>query len=701
MREKEPYVETIRNIALVSYTGAGKTSVLESLLYVAGVIPSMGSVTNGNTVSDFEPEEIHRKVSVSSTVSHFRWKDLVFNVIDTPGALSFMGEAKTALRAVDGVLIVVAASSGVRTELENIWDSITELQLPCVLFINELDKERVAPAGVLEACEKALEMKCLPVVIPIGTGPQLEGVIDLIRETIYQTNKESPKVQQGDIPVTMQAVVLEARRKLVEGVAEAEDQLLEKYLAEGDLGTAELLEGVKIGTGSKKFLPVLSGSATHNVGIAALLDALSMYLPSPVEQAARRPLTGTHPVEKTMITRQANLSDPFSGYVFKTIIDPFMGRLSYVRILSGRLDADASFYNTTREGKERGGHLFSILGKKYTPITSAVAGDIIAMGKLKDTQTGDTICDEHAPILYPGLQLTRPVMSFALAPKSKADIEKVSLGLHKLVEEDPALEFVRNQETKEMVLSGSGQLHVDVTFEKLRRKYGAEVTTHTPKVPYKETIRKMSQAQGKYKKQTGGHGQFGDCWLQLDPLPRGKGFEFINQIVGGAIPRNFIPAVEKGVQEALHEGFLAGFPVVDIRVTVYDGSYHTVDSSEMSFKIAASMAFKKALATAHPVVLEPLMNVDVVTPDDFVGAVIGDLNSRRGRIVGVSAKGSTEIIRAIVPLAEMLKYALALNSVTGGRGSYTMEFSAYEEMPRDQATRVIEEQKAAKQALVQ
>ena len=698
---KEPHVETIRNIALVSYTGAGKTSVLESLLYSAGVIPSIGSVANGNTVSDFEPEEIHRKVSVSSTVSHFRWKDITFNIIDTPGALSFLGEAKTALRAVDGVLIVVAASSGVRTELENVWNSITELQLPCVLFINELDKEQIAPAAVLEDCEKTLEMKGLPVVIPIGMGSQLEGVIDLIRETMYQTNKESPKVQQGDIPVAMQTAVLEARRKLVEGVAETDDQLLEKYLAEGNLGTAEILQGVKLGTATKKFLPVLCGSATRNIGVAALLDALSTYLPSPVEQAARRALTGTHPVNKTTVTRQASPSDPFSGYVFKTIIDPFMGRLSYVRIFSGKLDADTSFYNTTRETKERGGHLFSILGKRYTPITSAAAGDIIAIGKLKDTQTGDTICEEHAPILYPGLQLSRPVMSFALTPKSKADVEKVSLGLHKLVEEDPTLEFSRNQETKEMILSGSGQLHVDVTFEKLRRKYGAEVTTHMPKVPYKETIRKMSQAQGKYKKQTGGHGQFGDCWLQLDPLPRGKGFEFVNQIVGGAIPRNFIPAVEKGVHEALREGFLAGFPVVDIRVTVYDGSYHTVDSSEMSFKIAASMAFKKALETAHPVLLEPLMNVDVVTPGDFVGAVIGDLNSRRGRIVGVSAKGTTEIIRAIVPLAEMLKYTLALNAVTGGRGSYTLEFSTYEEMPRDQATRVIEEQKAAKQALVQ
>ncbi|MGH7229827.1 MAG: elongation factor G [Nitrospiraceae bacterium] len=697
---KELRVETIRNIALVSYTGAGKTSTVEALLYSGGAIPSMGSVGNGNTVSDFEPEEIHRKVSVNATVSHFHWADTTFNLIDTPGALSFLGEAKTALRSADGVLVVVSASSGMRTELENIWNTITELQLPCVLFINELDKERAAVAPVLEECEKTLEIKGLPVTIPIGSGSELDGVVDVARGNAFRTDKESHKIQQGNVPSTMQTQTAEARRRLVEGVAETDDRLLEKYLAEGDLGAADILQGLKEGTRAKKITPVLCGSASRNVGVSVLLEALALYLPSPIEQAARRPFVGSHPHDGSTVSRQPDPAGPLSGYVFKTIIDPFMGRLSYVRIFSGKLDADTHFYNSTRKVKERGGHLFSIFGKKYTAVASAFAGDIVAIGKLKDTQTGDTICDEQSPVLYPRLQFTRPVMSFALEPKSKADIEKVSLGLHKLVEEDPALEFVRNQETKEMILSGTGQLHVDITFEKLRRKYGAEVTVHTPKVPYKETIRKMSQAQGKYKKQTGGHGQFGDCWLKLDPLPRGRGFEFVNQIVGGAIPRNFIPAVEKGVHEALHEGSLAGFPVVDIRVTVYDGSYHTVDSSEMSFKIAASMGFKKALETAHPVLLEPMMTVDVVTPDEYVGAVIGDLNSRRGRIQGVTAKGSTEVIKATVPLAEMLKYALSLNAITGGRGNYMMEFCSYEEVPREQAVRVIEEQKAAKQAAV-
>lgn len=696
---KESKVEAIRNIAVVSYTGAGKTSLVEALLYTAGAIPAMGSVAAGNTVCDFEPEELHRKISTNASVAHFQWKDTTFNLVDAPGALSFLGEAKMALTAVDGVLIVLGASSGVRTELERLWASIKDLDLPCMLFVNELDKERTAVGPVIEECEKALEIKTVPVAIPIGAEAQLDGVVDLVGRLAHRTVKDNPKVQQGAVPPELADAAAAARKRLVEGVAEAEDHLLETYLSEGDLTDEEIRTGLKAGTQARTFMPVLCGSALKHVGTSVLLDALAACLPSPAERAAIRPPAGIHPQTAEPVSRRPSPSEPYSGLVFKTIIDPFMGRLSYVRVLSGSLEADASFFNASRKVREKGGHLFTILGKKYAQVPSAGPGDIVAIGKLKDTLTGDTICDEHHPILYPALPHTRPVMSFALEPKSKADVEKVSLGLHKLVEEDPTLEFVRNHETKEMILSGMGQLHVDVTFEKLRRKYGVEVNIHTPKVPYKETIRKTAQAQGKYKKQTGGHGQFGDCWLQLDPLPRGKGFAFENKIVGGAIPRNFIPAVEKGVVEAMHEGILAGFPVVDVRVTVYDGSYHTVDSSEMSFKIAASMGFKKALESAQPILLEPIMTVEVTTPDDHVGAVIGDLNSRRGRIAGVAARGNTQTIKALVPLAEMLKYAPALNSVTGGRGSYMMEFSTYEEVPRDQVARVIEEHKSAKQAV--
>jgi len=698
---KEVKADTIRNIAVVSYTGAGKTSVVEALLYAAGTVPAMGSVSHGTTVCDFEPEEVHRKISVSAAVAHLDWKGLRVNLVDAPGALSFLGEAKMALQAADGVLIVVGASAGMRTELEKIWATIQELELPCVLFVNELDKERTAFGPALEECEKALECKGLPVAVPIGSEAALEGVVDLLANVAWRPIKDSVKVQQGPVPPEMAGLCAEARKKLIEGAAETEDRLLEKYLAEGELTAEEIAQGLKNGAQRRTIVPVCCGSAVRNIGSTVLLDTLVSCLPSPVERAARRPLAGTHPQSGEPLQRRGDGGEPLSAYVFKTIIDPFMGRLSYVRVLSGSLASDAPFYNPGRNVKEKGGHVFWILGKKYVQVPALHAGEIGAIGKLKDTQTGDTICDEHHLIRYAGLPLSRPVMSFALEPKSKADIEKVSLGLHKLVEEDPTLEFSRNQETKEMILSGMGQLHVDVAFEKLRRKYGVEVNIHTPKVPYKETIRKMAQAQGKYKKQTGGHGQFGDCWLQLDPLPRGKGFVFENKIVGGAIPRNFIPAVEKGVVEAMHEGILAGFPVVDVKVAVYDGSYHTVDSSEMSFKIAASMAFKKAMETAHAVLLEPIMDVEVTTPDDAVGAVIGDLNARRGRILGVNAKGASQTIKAVVPLVELLKYTPTLNSITGGRASFSMEFHAYEEVPRELAARIIEEHKATKQAVHQ
>ncbi len=695
----DTHAETVRNIAVVSAAGAGKTSLVEALLCTAGAIPAMGSVTAGNTVSDFEPEEIHRKVSTSTAVAHFSWKGITFNLLDTPGAPSFQGEARLALRAADGVLIVLGAASGMRPELEKIWAAIADLQLPCLLFVNELDKERTAMEPVLKACEEALEIRTVPVTIPIGSEGRLEGVVQVVEGAACRPVAGSAKALKGDVPADLVSRVAEARKKLVESAAETDDQLVEKYLAQSDLEEAEILKGMKAGTCARKFVPVLCGSAVRNVGTTPLLDALAVYLPSSVEAAIFRPVKGTDPHTGEEAVRAPMATEPFSAYVFKTLIDPFAGHLTYLRVMSGALHADAPFYNASRRAKEKGGHLFAILGKKYMPVQQAGAGDIVAMAKLKETQTGDTVCDEKHPILFPRVTLPKPVFSFALEPKAKSDIEKVSVGLHKLVEEDPTLEFIRNPETKEMVLGGMGQLHVDVTFEKLRRKYGVEVDIHVPKVPYKETIRKMAQAQGKYKKQTGGHGQYGDCWLQVDPVARGGGFEFASKIVGGAIPRNFIPAIEKGVIEAMHEGGLAGFPVVDVRVTVYDGSYHVVDSSEMSFKIAASMGFKKAMEQALPVLLEPIMHVEVVTPDDAVGTVIGDLNARRGRIIGVTAKGHAEMIEAAVPLAEMLTYAPMLNSITGGRATYGMEFATYEEVPRELAARVVEEHKAARHAM--
>jgi elongation factor G len=523
--------------------------------------------------------------------------------------------------------------------------------------------------------------------------------VDLVSGEAYRYPADaSGKRQKCEVPAALKEEVAAARKALVECVAEADDQLLEKYLGEGTLSPEELMQGLKLGTAARKFFPAVCGSGLKNLGTVELLNAMVSLLPSPVDRAAVRPVEATVNGQRTTAV-SPSVNAPFTGYVFKTIIDPFMGHMNYVRIYSGSLATDAGFLNASRGVKERGGKLFHAIGKKYQQVDAAVAGDIVAIPKLKDTQTGDTLAAENSAVIIPKPPLMRPLMSFALEPKSKADIEKVSLGLHKLVEEDPSLEFQRNNETHEMILSAMSQLHVDVTFEKLRRKYGIEVNVHTPKVPYKETVRKTATAQGKYKKQTGGHGQYGDAWLKIEPLKRGGGFEFVDEIVGGAIPRNFIPAVEKGIVDAMHEGILAGFPVVDIRVTLYDGSYHDVDSSEMAFKIAASMGFKKAVEQAAAVLLEPIMLVEVNTPDEFMGAVIGDLNSRRGRIQDTIPKGHGTIIKATVPLVEMLKYQASLNSLTGGRATYSMDFMTYEEVPRELATKIIEEHKAARSAV--
>jgi elongation factor G len=544
---------------------------------------------------------------------------------------------------------------------------------------------------------KELGLSAVPLTLPTGTGAQLTGVVDLLRQRLVTRRADNSQPQDEPVPQQWLEQADQLRRRLTEVIAETDEPLLERYLTDGDLADEALLAGLQSSVRRGVVVPIVGGSALRCIGVSTLLQCLVDLLPSPTARAEAAPTQGIEPADGSKkVTRRPLETDPFSALVFKTLIDPFVGRLSYVRLYSGTLEADTAFYNATRQVKERGGHLFSIFGKKYTPISRVTAGDIVAIGKLKDSLTGDTLCEERAPIRYPSIRCPKPVMSFAIQPKSNADIEKVSLGLHKLIEEDPSLEFIRHMETKEMVLSGMGQLHIDVALEKLRRKYGAEVTLHAPKIAYRETIRSVAQAQGKYKKQTGGHGQYGDCWLEVSPLPRGRGFEFENKIVGGAIPRNFVPAVEKGVIEALHEGPLAGFPAVDLKVVVYDGSYHVVDSSEMAFKIAGSMGIKKALEAAHPILLEPLMSVEVDAPADCVGAILGDLNARRGRIVMVEANGHMETVKALVPQGEMLTYAPALNSLTAGQGSYLMEHAHYEEVPKELVGRIIDEHRAGR-----
>ncbi len=692
-------LQPVRNIALLSNPGAGKTSLTEALLYVGGAIPTLGSVLHGTTVSDFEPEELHHHCSTSTSLLQFTWNQTAITLVDSPGASSLQGESLAALRAVDAVIIVLTPDAGIRTELARLWNRVKELELPCLVFANGMDKEGASLDAALDICLTQLECSPIPMTLPVQAGSTFDSVIDVLDEILIRSGDSSSKVERVAVPTEMTQALKDARKQLIEAVAESDESLLNRYLEQGNLDRDQLVKGLRRDILTRQFLPLYAGSALHHVGIWSLLNAIVTLLPSPAERMAVHPAEGRHPETEQPCERKGSVEEPFSGLVFKTIIDPFVGRLSYCRVLSGAIHADSTVLNGTRHVREKLGHFYTILGKKHVAVSSAQAGEIVAIGKLKDTQTGDTLCHDSAPICYPTLALPRPVLSFAIEAKSKSEIDKVSLGLHKLIEEDPTLEFVRNQETKDMVLSGMGQLHLDLALEKLRRKFGAEVTLHTPKVPYRETIKTTSQAQGKYKKQTGGHGQFGDCWLEISPLARGEGFVFEHRVVGGAIPRNFIPAVEKGVVEAMQEGGLSGFPVVDVRVAVYDGSFHTVDSSEMAFKIAGSMAFKKAMEAGNPVLLEPLMLVAIEVPTDTVGAVMGDINARRGRIVSVNADDHAEQINALVPLAELLKYAPALNAMTGGRGSYAMEFARYEEVPRELAGKVIEEHKIERHAV--
>jgi elongation factor G len=669
------------------------------MLFSGGVIPTLGSVAQGTSVSDFEPEEQHRHSSVSTSLLRFSWNQTTITLLDTPGSLSLLGEPLAALEAADAAIVVLSLGAGIRSELTRLWARVKERRLPCLLFVNEPDKNQASLDGFIEACRQHLDISPILLTCPIDQDGSLEGVVDLLEQSALYSRPDQAKCRTGSVPEHLTASVGEARKRLQEAVAETDDELLERYLSAGELAQADLLSGLRKGIQEGALMPVHVGSGIKNVGIIPLLNGIKEFLPSPEDRRHAVPLTGVNPQTEGLAGRQGAVAGPFSGLIFKTIIDPFVGRLSYVRIFSGALQADSMIYNASRKVKEKSGHVYVLTGKKHQAVPSAAAGEIVAIGKLKDAQTGDTLCDERDPICYTWPALPRPVLSFAIEPKSSADVDKVSLGLHKLIEEDPTLDFSRNADTKEMVLSGMGQLHLDLALEKLHRKYGADVVIHTPKVPYRETIRGTAQAQGKYKKQTGGHGQYGDCWLELTPLNRGVGFVFENRIVGGVIPKNFIPAVEKGVVEAMHHGTLAGFPVVDLKAAVYDGSYHVVDSSEMSFKIAASMAFKKAMETAHPVLLEPLMTVEVEAPADNIGAVIGDLNGRRGRILHVEAKGHTELIRALVPLAEILTYTTTLNALTGGGGSYVMEFTRYDEVPREAALKIVEEQRAARQTV--
>lgn len=682
-------VEKLRNIAFVAHQGAGKTSLAEVILNKAGLTNRIGRVEDGNTVMDFEPEELKRTSSISSGFHQLDWKKHSINIIDTPGDQNFFTDTKLCMQAADGAVFLIDAVDGVKVQTEQGWEFAADYNIPCAIFINKLDRERSDFSQTFNDAVECFSPKPIVVQIPIGKEEGFKGVVDLIRMKAYTYDADG-NVTEGDIPADMKDDAEAEHEAFIENVAEADDELVERYLEGETLTNDEIRAALKKGILTRAFVPVLCGSATKNIGIDLLLDFIVNTMPSPKDLG---PKTGFDDAGDNEIKRDPDPEAPFSAFVFKTLADPYAGRLSIFKIVSGTLGGDGNFYNVNKGTKERFNQLLLIAGKEQKPITEAGPGDIVAVAKLKETTTGDTLCSDTDKIMFKGAEPLPTLISFALESKAKGDEDKIYISLTKLLEEDPGLKLERNSETKEILLSGAGQIHIETIIEKLKRKFNVEVLLNTPKVPYRETIKKKVRVQGKHKKQSGGHGQYGDCWIQMEPLARGKGFEFVDAIVGGAIPKTYIPAVEKGIVESCQKGVLAGFPCVDFKVTLDDGTFHQVDSSEMAFKIAGSLAFKKASEEAVPVLLEPIMKVTITTPDDFMGDIIGDLNGRRGKVLGMDSAGKNQVINAVVPMSEFLTYAPDLRSMTGGRGIYAMEFSHYDEVPAQISEKIIEELK--------
>ncbi|MCD6429689.1 MAG: elongation factor G [Deltaproteobacteria bacterium] len=691
-----PYTsENLRNVAIIAHGGAGKTSLAEAMLFNGGSTARLGSVDNGTSVLDSEPEEIKRKITLTSAIHHLDWQGKHINVIDTPGYANFIVDTKACLRVAGGAIVIVSAISGVKVQTEAVWKYADEFEIPRVVFISKLDRERAdfdRAVGEMEAI-----FKCFPLVLqlPIGKEEDFVGVVDLVAmKAMRYGNDQSGKFSVEEIPDHLQAAAEEAREAMIERVVEADDDLMEKYLGGEEITVEEIYRATHEGTMTGKFVPVVCGSALKNIGIQPLMDLVCSCLPSPLERPLQIAEILAEGEDQELIP---DADAPFSAIVFKTISDPFTGQLSLFRVYSGTLTSDSSCFNSSKDRKERIGQLLKLEGNKQIPIDKCGPGDIVAVAKLKETVTWDTLCSEKAPIRLKGLELPAPVISFSLRPKSKGDEEKLGSALSRLMAEDPTITIDRNEQTKELVISGMGQVHIEVTVDRIKRKFGVDVELDAPKVPYKETIRGTVSVQGRHKKQSGGRGQFGDVWIKIEPLPKGSGFEFENKIVGGVVPRQYIPAVEKGIQEAMIGGVLAGYPVVDFKVSLFDGSYHTVDSSEMAFKIAGSMAFKKGVVDAKPVLLEPIMLMDINVPNDYMGDIIGDLNSRRGKVNGVEPMANSQLIKAQVPMSEVLKYAPDLRSMTGGRGMFTMEFSHYEEVPSHLTAKIVAASKLEKE----
>jgi elongation factor G len=684
----------IRNLGIIAHGGAGKTSLAEAVLFNTGMIDRLGRVDDGTSTMDFEPEEIKRKISITSALDHCEWDGHSIHIVDTPGYGNFIADTRACMRTLDCAVVILSAISGVKAQTEEIWNWANEFEIPRIAFVNKMDRERASFLRAIDDMEKSLGARGVAIQMPIGVEADFQGVVDLVTMKAYFYAKDgSGTCTEGAIPADCADEAARLREHLVETVAEAYDALTEKYLEAGELTVEEIVDGLRVGTMRNTFTAVLCGSATANIGVKQLLDAVCAYLPSPLD---RTKAVGTHPKSGDVLERAADEKEPFSALVFKTTSDPYTGKITIFRIYSGVLNSDSTVFNSTKGVDERIGQIYELEGKKQHPIKQAVAGDIVAVAKLKETVTGDTLCDAAKPIIYEPAKQLLPVISYAIEPKTKADEDKIHSALHRMIEEEPTLESHRDTQTKEFIISGMGQVHLEVIVEKLKRKFGVDVLLKTPKVPYLETIRGTAKVQGKYKKQSGGRGQYGDCWIEMGPTGRGEGYVFEDKVVGGVIPRQYIPAVDKGIHDASLEGFLAGYPVVDFKVSLYDGSFHTVDSSEMAFKVAGSMAFKKGMEVCKPVLLEPIINLKVTVPDENMGDVIGDLNSRRGKVVGVEPKANSQIIRAVVPMSEVLAYSNDLKSMTSDRGMFSTEFSHYEELPTHLSQKVIAEANAVK-----
>jgi elongation factor G len=682
----------IRNVGVVGHGDSGKTTLTAGLLFTAGASNRLLRVDEGNTITDFDEEEIQRKITISTAIAVAEWKKTKINILDTPGYNIFINDTRASLVAAEAALVVVDGVAGVEVQTEKVWQFADDFKLPRAVIVNKLDRERADFERALASVQETFGRSAVPIQIPIGAERDFAGVVDLINMKAYTYTVDGDgKGKEGEIPAALADDAQKAHDALVEMVAEGNDALMEEFFDKGTLSAEQIVQGLLAGTREMRIFPVLCASALHNVGIDLILNFIVDNLPAPAD---REPLTAT--VDGKEATRKIAGNDLASVFVFKTTADPFAGRINYFKVNTGVVKNDANLTNVQRSVPERLSHIGSPMGKTIQPVTDLNAGDIGAVAKLKETLTGDTLAEKGLNIEYPPVKLPEPSIAFAIQASSRNDEDRMGNAVHRILEEDQSLRFYRDPQTREFLLAGSGQQHVEIVVSRLKKRYGVDVTLKAPKIPYRETIRGTADVQGRHKKQTGGHGQFGDCWIKMEPLPRGAKFEFANEIFGGAIPKNFIPAVEKGIIEAAENGFLAGFPMVDFKVTVYDGSYHDVDSSELAFKLAARKAFKAAMQEARPALLEPIMNAEIQAPVEYAGDLMGDLNGRRGRISGMETKGNSQFIRAQVPMSEMLNYQSDLTAMTQGRASFTIEFDHYDFVPQLQADKIIAAAKAAK-----